>query len=228
MRTQSGGKLKSNRAPHVICGQLGRMLLLSALVVCGVSADVTIDFQVTTSGATGAYQYFVSGFTAMQPCGSMLGCSNEIDIDFDASLFSAISNGVAPAGFSLLLFQPNNPPQAPGDYSALAVVANPASSPFSVDFTLTGAGMSVCSSASPQGCAQTFNINEFANTMTAGGEICYGCGMFEGTVQGPELTTPLVSAVPEPASVWLVGAVIIIVGIFLRSRFLRLYGPGKH
>jgi hypothetical protein len=211
MRVQSGGKLKSNRAPHVICGLLGRMLLLSALVVCGVSADVTIDFQVTTSGATGAYQYFVSGFTAMQPCtdNPSLDCSDEIDIDFNATVFSAISNGVAPAGFSLLLFQPNNPPQAPGDYSALAVVANPASAPFSVDFALTGAG-----TPGPQ----TFSINEFANTT----------GLFEGVAQGPELTTPLVSTVPEPASLWLVGTVMIIVGILLGSRFLRLYGPGKH
>ena len=121
MSTHSGGKLKSNGVPHVICRQLPRILLLSALLAVSLSAT-TIQYQVTTNGTTGTYQYFVSGFVAQQSCpaNQSIQCNNEIDILFDTPLFSQISNGVAPAGFDLLLFQPNNPPQAAGDYSALA------------------------------------------------------------------------------------------------------------
>jgi hypothetical protein len=175
-----------------------RILLLSALFAFSLSA-ATIQFQVTTNGTTGTYKYFVTGFTAMQPCtdNSALECSDEIDIDFDAPVFSQISNGVAPAGFNLLLFQPNNPPQAPGDYSALAVVANPSLTPFSVDFTLTGAGAPA---------SQTFTINEFDSN-----------GSFEG-VAGSGVTT-LVSTVPEPASFSLIGIGMIVGGIFLGFRF---------
>jgi hypothetical protein len=179
------------------------MFFLSTLLAFGMSAT-TITYQLTTNGTTGSYEYFVSGFTAMQPCTNnpALECSDEIAIDFDATVFSGISNGVAPTGFSVLLFQPNNPPQAPGDYAALAVVANPSASPFSVDFTLTGSG-----TPGPQ----TFNINEFNSSV-----------LFEGVAQSPSLTTPLVNNVPEPASALLIAGGIIIGSVFLGSRFLRL------
>ena len=183
-----------------------KILLLFALLAFSLSAD-TIQFQVITSGTTGTYDYFVSGFTAMQPCtdNPSLECSDEIDINFDPTVFSQISNGVAPAGFNLLLFQPNNPPQAPGDYSALAVVANPSLTPFSVDFTLTGAGTPA---------SQTFTINEFDNN-----------GFFEGVATSG--VTTLVSTVPEPASFSLIGIGVIISGIFLGFRFsVKRVGSG--
>jgi hypothetical protein len=183
-----------------------KLLLLSALFVFSLSAT-TIQFQVTTSGTTGTYDYFVSGFTAMQPClvnNVVQECSDEIDINFDPTVFSQLSNGVAPAGFSLLLFQPNNPPQSPGDYSALAVDANPALAPFSVDFTLTSMGIPLP--------IQTFTINEFENVN--GG---FGNGQFVG-VAGSGQVTPE-STVPEPASLSLIGAAMIIGGIFLGCRF---------
>jgi hypothetical protein len=183
-----------------------RILLLSAFFAFSLSA-ATIQFQATTTGTTGAYEYFVSGFTAMQPCtdNPSLECSDEIDIDFDATVFSQISNGVAPAGFNLLLFQPNNPPQAPGDYSALAVVANPSLAPFSVDFALTGTGTPT---------SQTFTINEFDNN-----------GFFEGVATSG--VTTLLSSVPEPAGFSLIGIGMIIGGIFMGFRFsVKQVGTG--
>ena len=63
-------------------------------------------------------------------------CSDELDISFDPTVFTEISNGVAPPDFDLLLFQVNNPPGAQGDYSALAVVDHASlAGTFSVDFS---------------------------------------------------------------------------------------------
>src|SRR3979411_1261279 len=68
---------------------------------------------------------------------AILGESQEINIRFDPAVFRLLSNPVAPVGFSTLVLQPNNPPGAFGDYSALAVVANPSlGGLFSVDFIL--------------------------------------------------------------------------------------------
>jgi hypothetical protein len=181
-------------------GQAPRVLILSALSVLGLSAT-TIQYQVTTSGTTGMYQYSISGFTGISACADMpaLQCNNEIDIQFDPNVFASVSNGVAPADFDLLLFQPNNPPQAAGDYSAFAPVSNPSlAGPFSVDFTLTGMGMPG---------AQTFFIEQFDSN-----------GFFEGMTTG---TTTLLSGVPEPASLWLTGIALIIAGVVLALRSFR-------
>jgi hypothetical protein len=205
MSPDPGGKLKSNGVLHVICRQLPRILLLSALLATSLSAT-RIDFQVTTNGTTGTFQYFVSGFVAMQPCPNnmALQCSNEIDIEFAPTVFNQISNGVAPSGFDLLLFQPNNPPQAPGDYSALATVNNPSMAPFRVDFTFNpGMSSGIPCSSTPDFC-QKFSIQSFDSS-----------GFFEGFAEpGPEFTTPRVSGVPEPASISLGGAGLIICGVF--------------
>ena len=42
--------------------QLPRTVLLSALLAVGLSASPIVQYQVTTNGNTGTYQYFVSGF----------------------------------------------------------------------------------------------------------------------------------------------------------------------
>jgi hypothetical protein len=196
------GKLKSEGEPRVICRQLPRILLLSSLLAFSLSAT-TIQYQVTTVGTTGTYQYVVSGFDfrANQPClgNTALACSDALDIQFDPALFGQLSNGMAPASFNLLLFQPNNPPQAHGDYSALAIVDHASlTGKFSVDFTLTGPG-------TPG--SQLFSINQFVDSN----------GAFEGLVTSGFTTAP-VSGVPEPASFSLCAAGFIIVGVFLGLR----------
>jgi hypothetical protein len=195
-------KQNSYDAPYIICGKLPGILLFFTLCSFSLSATA-IQYQVTSNGTTGTYQYFISGFVANQPCpnNTAIQCSNQIDIQFDPTMFVQISNGVAPAGFNLLLFQPNNPPQAPGDYSALALVNNPSlAGPFSVDFTFNPATSSgVPCSSTPDFC-QKFSIKSFDSN-----------GFFEGVAEpAPELTTPLVSGVPEPASLSLSGAGLII------------------
>jgi hypothetical protein len=204
MNTGSEGELKNKRnaALPIICRQLPRILLLSALLAFSLPA-ATIQYQVSTDGTTGTYQYFVSGFVANQACpdNTAIECSNEIDIAFNPTVFDQLSNGVAPAGFDLLLFQPNNPPQAPGDYSALAVVNNPSTEPFSVGFTFnpgTSAGVSCSSSAD---FCQNFSIESFDSN-----------GFFEGFAQ-TGTTTPVVSGAPEPVSVMLSGIGLLILGI---------------
>lgn len=191
----------NNGMLHLICSQAATILLFSAALVFSARADTIIAYQAATNGTTGSYLYFASGLAGMQPCADnpTLECSDEIAIDFDPSVFSSIANGQGPAGFSILLLQPDNPPQSPGDFIALAEVANPLWFPFSVDFTLTGAG--------PPG-PQTFSIIEVNSS-----------GFIDGVAQNPELTIPYV---PEPGSVLLAGAVIAFGSVFSGYRIHRL------
>lgn len=212
MSTISRNKIErtSNSALNVTCRQLPRLLLLTLLLTCSLSATM-IQFHVATNGSTGTYQYFISGFAATGQCpnNTALTCSNEIDIQFAPTVFSQISNGVATAGFSLLLFQPNNPPQAAGDYSALAIVSNPSlAGPFSVDFTLAAGG-------TPG--AQAFFIESFDSF-----------GFFEGFAEQTGATTQqVVGNVPEPASLLLIVVGLISGGVFL---LIRLWAEraGRH
>jgi hypothetical protein len=197
INTFPGGKMLGNAVLNVMWRRLPRIVLLSALLTFSLSASI-IQYEVMTSGgsngtgngATGTYQFFVSGFVfrANQPClnNPTLECSEALDIQFDQTMFGQLSNGIAPAGFDLLLFQPNNPPQAPGDYSALALVDKPSLlGQFSVDFTFTGQG-------TPG--SQAFTIDQFDSN-----------GGFQGVVLTGE-TAPLASSVPEPSSVSLIAA----------------------
>ena len=196
MSIYPGGKLKSEVVPRLICRQLPRVLLLSALLAFSLSAGPIVQYQVTTNGTAGTYHYFVGGFDFL--------VNEALDIQFGQlgsnNLFGQLSNGVAPAGFDLKLFQPNNPPQAPGDYSALAIVDHPSlTGTFSVDFTLTGTGMPG---------SQVFSISQFDSN-----------GKFVNLVASG--STQLVgSGVPEPAGFLPCGVALIIGGIFLARRAL--------
>jgi hypothetical protein len=117
---------------------LRRLMVITGILASNLLSAV-ITFDVSVVGTTGSgetlyrYNYSVQGLTVPQ--------NTEIDIRFDPALYGMLLNGVAPAGFDLLLLQPNNPPGAFGDYSALALVNNPSlAGPFSVDFTFIGPG----------------------------------------------------------------------------------------
>ena len=203
MSIQPAGELKSEGGRRLICRQLPRILLLSALLAFSLSASVIVQYQAAVVGTTGTYQYLMSGFDfrANQPClnNPALKCSDALDIQFDPALFGQLLNGVAPADFSLLLFQPNNPPQAQGDYSALSIVDHASQTgTFSVDFTLIGPGTVG---------SQAFSIDQFVDST----------GAFADVVTSGFTTAP-VSGVPEPASFSLCGAGLIIGGVLLGLR----------
>jgi hypothetical protein len=108
--------------------------LLLGLVAVSLHAAPVVQYELSTVGTTGSgqtlfrFNYVFSGFTLFQ--------NEEIDIRFDPTVFGQLSNGVAGPGFDLLLFQPNQPLGAFGDYSALAGANASLAGTFSVDFTL--------------------------------------------------------------------------------------------
>jgi hypothetical protein len=177
--------------------QLPRIPLFSTLLAFSLSASPIVQYQVTASGTIDTYHYFVSGVDFL--------ANQELDIQFGQTgqnnLFGQLSNGKAPAGFDVLLFQPNNPPQAPGDFSALALVDHPSlSGTFSVDVTLTGAGF-----PGPQ----FFTISQFDSNGTFVSLLASGSTQLEGS-----------SAAPEPASFLPCGVALVIAGIFWARRVL--------
>src|SRR4051794_12909203 len=96
---------------------LGMLTLATALCAGSLSA-ANVSFQITNLGHN-QYQlsYAVSDI--------QFEVNQELDIRFDPSLYGTLSNGIAPAGFDLLLLQPNNPPGVFGDYSAMALLNSP-------------------------------------------------------------------------------------------------------
>jgi hypothetical protein len=218
MNTRSERELKNkkNAALPAICRQLPRILLLSALLAFSLSA-ATIQYSVTTDGTTGTYQYFVNGFVANQACPNNIAveCRNQIDIAFDYTVFDQLSNGVAPAGFNVMLFQPDNPNQATGNYSAIAIDSNPSlSGAFSVDFTFNPGVSSGVSCPSSSNFCQNFSIESFDSN-----------GLFEGFAE-EGVTTLAGSSAPEPVSILLSGVGLMILGIarmlaFRRNKLIR-------
>ena len=189
---------KCNRMSPATRWRFGFLLLISTVFSVNLSATM-IAYQISLNGTTGSYVYQISGFDfrANAPCVNPInpgatGCSDELDIDSDPNVFSAISNGVAPSDYDLLLFEPNDPPGAVGDYSALAIVDHATlAGLFGVSFTLTGSG-----TPGPQ----DWSISQFDNN-----------GIYEGTlVTGT--TVPINSNIPEPSSVTL-GGIGLVIGL---------------
>jgi hypothetical protein len=171
------------------------LVLLAGLGQC-LQANVIISYQVTnlgTSNGSQLYRYSYS-FTDLG-----LLANQELDLQFDAAKYGSLSNGFAGADFDLLLFQPDSPPGANGDYSALALVDNP--SPlgrFSVDFAYLGTGIPG---------AQPFVLYDDSGPVS--------------TVIGSGLTTPLnVSSAPEPPGFTLggLGSLVCLAGLTLGRR----------
>ena len=167
-----------------------RLTLLAGIVVANLSAAAIVQFQVTDLGGNlHRYNYAVSGFAFQQ--------NQELAILFAPALYGTLSNGVAGSGFGLLLLQPNNPPGASGDYSALALVNNPSlAGPFRVDFIFKGSG-------TPG--AQPYFINQY----DANGNLI--------SVVSSGTTTPLGSpGVPEPGT-FLLGSAALLMGAAVRT-----------
>jgi hypothetical protein len=167
------------------------LLPLWTILLTGQLAAGTVGYQVSgLGGDVFRYEFFPSnlGLLAYQ----------ELDVQFDGALFSSLFNGVADSDFRLLLLQPNNPPGAVGDYTALALVDNPSlAGPFSVDVRWLGAGVP--------------------------GELPYLLHQFDasGHNLGMIGSGSLVEETPEPAS-WLLGGVGLVIGGFLRKGRRRL------
>jgi hypothetical protein len=199
-------------------GSRVRLLVLTVAGLCGTPLVAgTIDFQISqvSSAASGVsspvytYTYAISGFD-FQLNGSVI---NEVDIEFNPNDYGVLSNGRTGPDFNLLLLQPNNPPGAAGDYSAEATVDHSSlAGTFSVDFTWIGPGSPLDPDAD---LTQTFHINTYNNIP---GDPSLGNLM--SSTSGT--TTPFAaSAVPEPATVFLIAAGLITCGATQAVKRLR-------
>jgi hypothetical protein len=183
---------------------LSRVFLGAFMLALCLSAGTlpTINYELGAVGnGVDRYTYVVSNLT--------LAANEEIDLEFDATEFSVLSNPVAGSKFSVLLFQPNNPLGAPGDLSIAAISdGTVVTGPVSVDFTFTGVG-----NPGPQ----TFEINQYdAN------------GNFVGLMASGS-TSLLVTGVPEPSTSSLVLLAIALSGCccWIRRGKSSPRDPGK-
>ena len=183
-----------------------RKLLTVTLWVGLVAANlpagtVSYDFSVTpiappSDAPAGSsvlqVTYLLSNFTFL--------ANQELDIQFDPTMYGEFVSGQTPAGFSLNLFDANNPPGAPGDFSALATVDNPSlTGTFSADVVYYGTG-----TPGPQ----SFSINQYDAQ-----------GNFVDTVSTGSTTPSSNTSVPEPGGFWLGG-----IGLFVGAgRWLYRY-----
>jgi hypothetical protein len=186
-----------------------RVLIVLLLVGSGFLGGVRgaeVHYEIAGLGVNAAgqslYRY------TYEPVDIVFEKDQELDIRFDPNLFAALFNALAPPDFDVLLLQPNTPPGAFGDYSALALVSNPViSSPFSVDVVFIGSGIPG---------AQPYFINQYD-----------GNGQFVATVIQGATTSGSSAVVPEPGSLSVVSAGLCMLGIscLLRRRFRERLKP---
>ena len=119
--------------------------------------------------------YLLSNFTFL--------ANQELDIQFDPSLFGTLSNPTAPSGFTINLFQPDNPPGAAGDFSALNKSGGTVTGSFSVDAVYLGSG-----TPGPQ----EYTISQFDSQGNFISQVSSGFTVASGD-----------TTVPEPGSFWL-------------------------
>ncbi len=104
-------------------------LLFLAGVIQGSVYAGAIQYQATDLGQNAfRISYSLSDFTFL--------ANQELAIEFDPAVYLSLSNGMAPDGFKLVLLQPDNPPGTLGEFSARALIDNPALTGFSVDVLL--------------------------------------------------------------------------------------------
>ena len=183
---------------------LTRIAVFSVLAVSSLTA-ATVQYSVQSLGPNGMgdavfrYTYDLSGIALQE--------NQELQIRFSPVLFGELSNPVASADFDVLLFQPNDPPGAPGDFLALALVNDPSLLPaFSVDAVYFGPG-------TPG--AQEFLINQY--------EFSAGTYIFLETLEsGFTVAAGGVTPIPEPATSAVCGLGLLAVGLVeARRRFGR-------
>ena len=160
-------------------------LAVCALISVAISHAGTIQYQVSTpSGALPGeleYTYILSGF--------MLAQYQGVEIVFPEASFGSLISGVAGAGFTVSLLQPNVPPGVDGDYLAEAQISDPSlAGPFSVDFIYIGSGI-----PGPQ----SYVINQYEEN-----------GCLEGLV-GSGSTVAYQAPVPEPGNLTLAGLLLV-------------------
>lgn len=156
-----------------------RLTILAGVLTANLLA-ATVGFTVTEVGTTGMgdtvfrYTYSPSGFDFNE--------DRELLLRFDPALYSSLTNPVVPTGFDPLVFQPDNPPGAFGDFSIFAPISGlSVGGVFSIDFIFLGSG-------TPG--AQPFVINDFVN-----GDIM----MFTSGSTVPD-SGPVI--IPEPSTIW--------------------------
>jgi hypothetical protein len=156
------------------------VLLLSSALGCCVAPAVTLQFTLQELGD--------DQFRIHYDIAAVEFLTNqELEISFNPAVYRSLTNAVAPPFLDVLLFQPGDPLGAPGRFSALALVDNPLlSDGFSVDVRTFGdlvPGL------------QTFAINQLDE---------------RGVVVSVIAEGQTSAAIPEPASLGLVGAAMII------------------
>lgn len=183
--------------------KLGFGLPLCGTLIAATLAAATIKVEVTDLGTTGGgpgnpgtsvqlqrFTYHLSDVALQR--------DQELNIRFDPALFGSLSNPTAGSSYSVLLFQPNQPAGAFGDFSALSLMDQPGTSTdFSVDFVYLGPGV-----AGPQ----PYFINQFE---ADGGFTTLESGF-------TSLSQP--SQVPEPATFLLCGAALLACGAWRVGR----------
>lgn len=166
-----------------------RLAILAMLTVGPLTAaSITRISTIGTNGSGDTVYHYV--YTLV---GDPLLLNQEVEIRFAAGLYGLLSNGLAPTGFDLLLFQPNQPGGADGRYSAVAQVNNLSlSGVFSVDAVFLGTG-------TPE--PQAFFVNQL-------------------DAQGGIVTLDL-NGVPEPGTWWLGLSGLLAAGIVKAAGRLR-------
>lgn len=169
-------------------------------------AAATIAVDITTVGEVNGepllrYTYMVTGLDLL--------VNQELDIRFDPAVFETLSNPTGPAGFDILTFQPNTPPGAFGDLSALALFDFLAfNGAFTVDVILTGL---------PSAAPQPFLINQYTEQN--------GTLVFDRVVSSGSTLPPTSSdvVVPEPGTFVPAGLGFLVIGAAwaVRRRVVR-------
>src|SRR5437764_919742 len=94
MKTKSINLPRPGDARRILC-----LISLAAALSAGNLAAANVSFDITNLGQNlYRYNYTVSGI--------QFQVNQELDIRFDPAKYGTLSNGIAPAGFDLLLLQP--------------------------------------------------------------------------------------------------------------------------